>query len=428
MTAEIAVMNRQGLALAADSALTARRSGDEKAWQSANKIFGLTRNHSVGVMIYGSAEFMRIPWETLIKLYRDQLQPAPFTNLYEYSDSLVSFLRSRIDLFPREEQTLVFSTKLWWFYRMIREDLGELVDETISYEGKPIGVAETQELLSALVVGYQEALSALEPADELPVSFRRTLRSQYGSLVPQIKRDVFQKLPLTAATSRRLTTIAWLLFEKARFSPDYSGVVVAGYGSSDIFPVVAHMRVEGFVAGKLNFGISSPSNVTRSMTASVQAFAQGDEVYAFMEGVAPRYQLTIDEIVERLIHEYPDRIIQLLPKLTEEEKQNLLGLLAPAAADIHKDYVTTLQNIRQRYYWSRIIDVVSVLPKDELADMAETLVSLASFRHKMSMSVESVGGPIDVAVISKGDGFVWVKRKKYFELAENPHVWPKYLS
>lgn len=51
--------------------------------------------------------------------------------------------------------------------------------------------------------------------------------------------------------------------------------------------------------------------------------------------------------------------------------------------------------------------------------MAETLVNLTSFRQKVSMSVETVGGPVDVAVISKGDGFVWIKQKRYFELDVN---------
>ncbi len=60
--------------------------------------------------------------------------------------------------------------------------------------------------------------------------------------------------------------------------------------------------------------------------------------------------------------------------------------------------------------------------------MAETLVNLASFRQKVSMSVETVGGPVDVAVISKGDGFVWIKRKNYFELDQNPRVLAKYFK
>jgi hypothetical protein len=52
--------------------------------------------------------------------------------------------------------------------------------------------------------------------------------------------------------------------------------------------------------------------------------------------------------------------------------------------------------------------------EDELAVMAETLVSLTSFKRKMSRDAETVGGDIDVAVISKGDGYIWVKRKHYF--------------
>ena len=61
------------------------------------------------------------------------------------------------------------------------------------------------------------------------------------------------------------------------------------------------------------------------------------------------------------------------------------------------------------------MSIVGVLPKEELAEMAETLVSLTSFKRRMTPEAETVGGPIDVAVISKGDGLVWVKRKHYFD-------------
>ena len=61
------------------------------------------------------------------------------------------------------------------------------------------------------------------------------------------------------------------------------------------------------------------------------------------------------------------------------------------------------------------MSIVSLLPKEELAEMAETLVSLTSFKRRMTPEAETVGGPIDVAVISKGDGLVWVKRKHYFD-------------
>lgn len=63
--------------------------------------------------------------------------------------------------------------------------------------------------------------------------------------------------------------------------------------------------------------------------------------------------------------------------------------------------------------------VISSLPKEEMADMAEALVEITSLRRRVDSPLESVGGPIDVAVISKGDGLVWIKRKHYFDGALN---------
>ena len=42
------------------------------------------------------------------------------------------------------------------------------------------------------------------------------------------------------------------------------------------------------------------------------------------------------------------------------------------------------------------------------------------------MYLETVGGPIDVAVISKGDGFIWVNRKHYFEPDKNPQFFSRF--
>ncbi len=52
MTAEIGVMNRLGVALAADSAVTI--GGDaRKVYSSADKLFQLSLGAPVGVMVYG---------------------------------------------------------------------------------------------------------------------------------------------------------------------------------------------------------------------------------------------------------------------------------------------------------------------------------------------------------------------------------------
>jgi hypothetical protein len=63
---------------------------------------------------------------------------------------------------------------------------------------------------------------------------------------------------------------------------------------------------------------------------------------------------------------------------------------------------------------SEIEDMVEFMPKPELAKMAESLVNLTSIKRQVSRGMETVGGPIDVAVISPSEGFVWVRRKHSF--------------
>ncbi|MHC4268747.1 MAG: hypothetical protein ACYSTS_09795 [Planctomycetota bacterium] len=85
-----------------------------------------------------------------------------------------------------------------------------------------------------------------------------------------------------------------------------------------------------------------------------------------------------------------------------------------------------MQDYRRTNYVYPVINVVTMLPKDELAAMAESLVNLTSFKRKVTMESETVGGPIDVAVISKGDGFIWIKRKHYFKAEFNPQFFENY--
>ena len=58
---------------------------------------------------------------------------------------------------------------------------------------------------------------------------------------------------------------------------------------------------------------------------------------------------------------------------------------------------------------------MSLLSKEEMAKMVELLVEITSLRYKVSQELNIVGGEINVGVISKLDGFVWIKKEKYFD-------------
>jgi hypothetical protein len=68
---------------------------------------------------------------------------------------------------------------------------------------------------------------------------------------------------------------------------------------------------------------------------------------------------------------------------------------------------------------NQIIEIIDQMPKDEMATLVEALVELAALKKKVSTEIESIGGPVDVCVVSKGDGLIWIKRKHYFNLDKN---------
>ena len=77
--------------------------------------------------------------------------------------------------------------------------------------------------------------------------------------------------------------------------------------------------------------------------------------------------------------------------------------------------------LRSELRYEGIIRAIDTLAIGDLAQVASTLVSLSSFQQRMSLERETVGEPIDVAVVSKGYVFIWIERKHYFRGELNPH-------
>ena len=78
------------------------------------------------------------------------------------------------------------------------------------------------------------------------------------------------------------------------------------------------------------------------------------------------------------------------------------------------------------HYIDNLIDTVAYLSKEDLSDMADNLVRMTCLKRHITSELESVGGPVDVAVITKGDGFIWIKRKHYFEASLNQQFFERY--
>ncbi|OZA04881.1 MAG: hypothetical protein B7X95_08630 [Methylophilaceae bacterium 17-44-8] len=68
--------------------------------------------------------------------------------------------------------------------------------------------------------------------------------------------------------------------------------------------------------------------------------------------------------------------------------------------------------------------VLNSLSVSEMGHLAESLLILEELRERVTSPSESVGGPIDVAIITKTEGLIWLKRKHFFD----PELNVKYLN
>jgi hypothetical protein len=131
MTAEIAIMNKTAIALAADSAVTI---GEQKIYNTVNKLFMLSKYHPVGLMIYGSSELMGVPWETIVKIYRKNLSKKRFDTLEEYALDFINFLDNNDTLFPESIQALYFFSNIVGFLNFIKEGIDKEIKIIIEKE------------------------------------------------------------------------------------------------------------------------------------------------------------------------------------------------------------------------------------------------------------------------------------------------------
>lgn len=74
MTAEVVILNKSAAVLAADSAVTIQAGGTRKMYNSASKIAMLSREPPIGAIVYGRADLLGVPWESIKRMYHDHLK------------------------------------------------------------------------------------------------------------------------------------------------------------------------------------------------------------------------------------------------------------------------------------------------------------------------------------------------------------------
>lgn len=420
MTAEIAVMNKHGLALASDSAITISHAVGEKVFNSVNKLFTMSKYAPVGIMIYGDAEFMGVPWEPIIKMYRSELGTSRFGHIEEYASDLVRFISENPIFSDKDREARAFRYRVTQFLIGIRLRIDSEL-QALPYKGTAQATEQIRKAVNQTIKEEEEHFAKHRIAPASP----RMRGQAWKGRVQGILREVFERFPLEDSQKGKMVALVETLF-RSDYLPHTTGVVVAGFGEQEIYPKLVSMHLDGVYARKLRHTTQSQT-IDESTTAALIPFAQSEMVATFMNGVDPSLARSLDHHLSLVLNQLPTDVISRKLGLNHSQHQELTNMLA----SLGKTVVEMCQK-HSREYQRKHADPVTAalahLPKEDLADLAESLVHLTSVKRRVALDTETVGGPIDVAVISKGDGFIWLKRKHYFRPELNPHFLATYYK
>lgn len=376
MTAEVGVINRRGVALAADSAVTINNS---KVTNSAVKLFTLDSAHYVGIMIFGNADLQNIPWEVIIKSYREKLQNNVFDKLQDYVDDFKTYVSSLpIWNSPEAQWSMVYK-----YTHTIIKTISEFVDDSESLDQ---AISATGQLI---------------PVEKsLDIDRNKLTNSFKGRIIDQFKNS-FSNITDAQCNKCVKFTIDLLI---SNFTPnDYTGIVFAGYGKTEMFPAIYKLQVDGVVDGKIrisNTSITFCDPLKNAPSASIVPFAQSDVMKTVIYGIAPE----LNEYRKMQLEQLETTISEHFP---EEQRKQVKSLF--------NSYDQSFDMHSQQVYVSPITSMLDALSISELGSMAEMLVNLTAFKRKFTTDIGTVGGPIDVLTISRGEGPIWIKRKEYFD-------------
>jgi len=419
MTAEVAVLNKTAVALAADSAMTL---GDIGKIYPANKLFELTKHHPVGVMIYNNAAFMGVPWETIVKMYRERIGPANKPTCKDYAKDLLDFI-AKPPFGTDEQETVNLVQMASYSFAGLRESATRELDAMRSKKVR-VSVQVKGRVIRKTVEARISELLAFDECDSMnDVNAGRIVFNNRKEIDGCIERQL-SGFYISQRLKRLLYRVLSLTIKSAEPSGVHSGVVIAGFGKQEIFPTLIELTVEGKIGGVLKHNFRLEADIARRGTSAlIKPFAQSEMVHRFMSGVDPELHLYLLNSLGELLFQFGTG---LLGAHKIANKRNLRALKVATSEQADK-YFDHLEEFRHQNFVDPVMDIVNHLPKDELAGMAEALVNLTSLKRRVSRDEETVGGPIDSAVISKGDGFVWIKRKHYFDPAFNPGYFNRQL-
>jgi hypothetical protein len=414
MTSQIVLMNKLGLAVASDSSLTMTRGDNRRTYASAEKIFPLGPDHKVAILHSGVVEFMGHPFEVLLTEWAKSLQ-RPYGTLDEYAESFCNWLAHRQDLFSEESQANFLNSLLKNYLLDVRATILERLDEaSVSEEDWA-----TTEVLDKVNDILDRDIKYLDGLMELQGLNAKWADSHYQSLQSPINEAieyVFDDVPRNEVSDSKYEEIAKRVLYKRIYSRDHDArLAFVGYGEQTIYPMHTWIDFQGVVGDKPRH-VSESLSISTDTNSYLKTHAQDEAIHTFLRAYHP----TFFKLAAKYQSETIDLILEMLDSASNETAVEVLYEKIAALGEKRQQGINEeFEKTSESDFIDPFTSTLSGLPSTSLAKMAESLIELQILRQSSQAIQDTVGGPVDVAVITLEKGFQWFRHKTLEDLWGN---------
>lgn len=365
---------------------------------------------------------MQIPWETLIKMFRKELGTRSLDNLEDYKNKFMDFLNSKVSLISKDSKEThlqqmsiaAYGTVIKQFKEKYKaqQDLGVVFDDTAAsnlfdeivndYKTREIDKIEKEPLTTTFET-FETFYSDMFDAD-------------FGKVEIEIRKS-HPSLSISPASKDKLKNIILDICSIKHIFERHSGLVFFGYGDLEVYPAVREVLVGCVICDEIRYRLNSQVDLDpgKYYDATIVPYAQSDVTFSVLTGVNPKVNQKIWSSIDESFKE-----------LKTELDASHTGLSA-GPFTVKGEALKAKIGASKKEITSPIIEMVALMGKENLAELAESLVNITSLISKFTEASESVGGPVDVAIVTKGDGFIWMKRKHYFDPEINKNFFARYM-
>lgn len=360
MTAEIVIMNKRGVVASADSAATV----GNKTFNSANKLFQLIKGKPIGILIFNNSEINGIPVEIIIKEYSKKNAATSHETLKDCVTDFKDFLKEFI-----KQHIGTWDTMAAAFYDFLVISNGlkdiDFIKDHLQNVPNIINIRRTKRM-KADVEKYLKTYAPL-----------------FDNSILVDNLDI-----------NKIIDIFLMFVNRGDFSASFTGFSIFGYGDKDIYPKTYVFHSVGFVTSN-TFKIFSEK--AHEAEQDIIQLAQRDMSDMFIFGLPGRLKNAIKTIYNGVVA----KLFLSIGGDNPDTKHVIEEALAQCAVEVDKTITGgRLANLQQS---------LPHLSLKDLSDLSETLISLECLKNRASLDIESVGGEVTTAIISKYEGFRWKK-------------------